>query len=124
MSDKEKRGTKRTCQECEARFYDLNNTPITCPMCGVVFNLDEPEAEPVVEKKPEPVVKPAAVVSETADDADDTVDPVEDELAEIEADDSDDATDDEDNTFLESDDDDTDVSDMLGTPVTKSADES
>jgi uncharacterized protein (TIGR02300 family) len=26
-------GTKRTCQSCGARFYDLNNTPITCPKC-------------------------------------------------------------------------------------------
>lgn len=26
-------GTKRTCQSCGARFYDLNNSPITCPKC-------------------------------------------------------------------------------------------
>ena len=26
-------GTKRTCQSCGARFYDLNNTPISCPKC-------------------------------------------------------------------------------------------
>ena len=27
-------GTKRTCQNCAARFYDLNKSPIKCPKCG------------------------------------------------------------------------------------------
>ena len=27
------RGNKRTCPSCEARFYDLNRDPMTCPMC-------------------------------------------------------------------------------------------
>jgi uncharacterized protein (TIGR02300 family) len=27
-------GTKRTCQSCSARFYDLNKSPIKCPKCG------------------------------------------------------------------------------------------
>ena len=27
-------GTKRTCQSCAARFYDLNKAPIKCPKCG------------------------------------------------------------------------------------------
>ena len=27
-------GTKRLCTECGARYYDLNTTPITCPKCG------------------------------------------------------------------------------------------
>jgi uncharacterized protein (TIGR02300 family) len=27
-------GTKRTCQGCGARFYDLGKDPITCPKCG------------------------------------------------------------------------------------------
>jgi uncharacterized protein (TIGR02300 family) len=27
-------GTKRTCQSCGARFYDLNKSPIKCPKCG------------------------------------------------------------------------------------------
>ena len=29
-------GTKRTCQNCAARFYDLNKSPIKCPKCGVM----------------------------------------------------------------------------------------
>jgi uncharacterized protein (TIGR02300 family) len=30
-------GTKRICQNCETRFYDLKRTPITCPKCGTVY---------------------------------------------------------------------------------------
>jgi uncharacterized protein (TIGR02300 family) len=40
------RGTKRTCQVCEIRFYDLARTPIVCPMCGGDY---APPAEPVVQ---------------------------------------------------------------------------
>jgi uncharacterized protein (TIGR02300 family) len=28
------RGTKRVCQACAARFYDLSRDPIVCPSCG------------------------------------------------------------------------------------------
>jgi hypothetical protein len=31
------RGTKRTCQACEVRFYDLARSPIVCPACGAHF---------------------------------------------------------------------------------------
>ncbi|MFO1058384.1 MAG: TIGR02300 family protein [Dongiaceae bacterium] len=31
-------GTKRTCQSCGARFYDLQRTPATCPKCGTVYD--------------------------------------------------------------------------------------
>ena len=36
MATNKERGTKRTCQngECGARFYDLNRSPIVCPICG------------------------------------------------------------------------------------------
>lgn len=39
------RGTKRTCQACEVRFYDLARTPIVCPMCGAHY---AQPAEPMV----------------------------------------------------------------------------
>jgi uncharacterized protein (TIGR02300 family) len=39
------RGTKRTCQACEVRFYDLARNPIVCPMCGA----HAPPAEPIVQ---------------------------------------------------------------------------
>ena len=33
-------GTKRICQSCGARFYDFGRSPITCPVCGAVFDLE------------------------------------------------------------------------------------
>lgn len=32
-------GTKRTCGKCDAKFYDLEKSPIICPKCGT--NYDE-----------------------------------------------------------------------------------
>ncbi len=31
-------GTKRICQACAAKFYDLEKDPIKCPKCATVFN--------------------------------------------------------------------------------------
>ena len=41
-------GTKRTCQSCGTKFYDLRRDPIVCPKCDEVF---EPEAEPRPRKR-------------------------------------------------------------------------
>ena len=30
-------GTKRLCQSCGAKFYDLHKDPIICPKCATVF---------------------------------------------------------------------------------------
>ena len=30
-------GIKQTCTACNARFYDLNKSPIICPICEVVY---------------------------------------------------------------------------------------
>jgi uncharacterized protein (TIGR02300 family) len=35
QAQKAARGTKRVCQSCEVRFYDLARDPIVCPACGV-----------------------------------------------------------------------------------------
>jgi hypothetical protein len=32
-------GTKRACQSCSARFYDMRNSPIICPKCGETFEI-------------------------------------------------------------------------------------
>ena len=42
------RGTKRTCQACEVRFYDLARSPIVCPTCGAHYT---PSVEPAVQPK-------------------------------------------------------------------------
>ena len=91
-------GTKRTCQSCGAKFYDLRRDPIVCPKCDDVF---EPEAEPRPRKRSRAAkadAKPVAVkevtetpeteatdevpdledVVEYADDADEDEDLIED----------------------------------------------
>lgn len=32
-------GVKRTCQNCASRFYDLQRSPITCPKCNSVYEI-------------------------------------------------------------------------------------
>ena len=31
-------GNKHQCQNCGARFFDLNKSPIKCPKCGTIFH--------------------------------------------------------------------------------------
>jgi uncharacterized protein (TIGR02300 family) len=86
------RGTKRTCQseECGSRFYDLNRDPITCPICGTVYEMvlrapqpapaaparqpkkpsrPEPKEYEAESGKPEPEDELAAVAGEEGDEA-------------------------------------------------------
>lgn len=59
------RGTKRVCPSCAARFYDLDRSPIVCPVCQSAYQVspsrrsERVAAAPVAVKKPE-VVKPEA----------------------------------------------------------------
>lgn len=41
-------GTKRLCQNCGAKFYDLNRDPILCPKCGAPFLVSAGRTAPVV----------------------------------------------------------------------------
>lgn len=40
-------GTKRTCHQCGARFYDLRREPIICPRCAT---LHDPDRQPRTRK--------------------------------------------------------------------------
>jgi uncharacterized protein (TIGR02300 family) len=72
-------GTKRTCLSCGARFYDLQRSPITCPSCGALFDLEVAGR-----------ARRARPAARTAIPADDVV--VEDpELAAVAVDDADEA---------------------------------
>ena len=33
-------GVKRTCPNCDERFYDLQKEPIVCPECGETYDVD------------------------------------------------------------------------------------
>jgi uncharacterized protein (TIGR02300 family) len=124
MSTKAERGIKRTCQnsDCGSRFYDLNRDPVTCPVCGTVYELaaaavaaatPAPAAAPVARK---PAKKPAFVVEdakpEDAPEAetDEVLAPIEGEEEPVAAD--------EDETFLEEEEEDgADMSGIIGGPV-------
>jgi uncharacterized protein (TIGR02300 family) len=61
-------GTKRLCGNCGAKFYDLHKNPIVCPKCSTVFvpptaTRGRPEAARVPEPVEEAVV-PEAVEAE------------------------------------------------------------
>lgn len=77
-------GSKRLCQGCGARFYDLQREPIVCPKCGVTHQIDvEPRSRrsrPQAAEKPkkrvvEPVVEEVADVAVVAegDEAEDVI---------------------------------------------------
>ena len=39
---KAERGTKRVCQSCGGKFYDLNRDPAICPLCQSVYQTSAP----------------------------------------------------------------------------------
>jgi uncharacterized protein (TIGR02300 family) len=109
-------GTKRTCPNCAARFYDLNKDPITCPKCEQSF-----VAEPLLPSKADqPAAKPKAAPkpAEKDDDEDDLEE--NDTLVSLDdLDDGDDGDDNDDETAgiedvdLDDDSDDSDDSDVF-----------
>ena len=125
------RGTKRVCPSCGARFYDLNRTPITCPVCQAVYQVTmapsrrserAQPAEPrkVVVPEPPPVVETPVVISlEEVEEAgaeaviaeDEEIVDLGDEAPEI-------PPGDDDNTFLEEEEEDgSDMTGIIGGPV-------
>ena len=123
-------GTKRLCANCGAKFYDLNKDPIHCPKCDTVYVVapvvsrgrPEPVA-PVVPRPPAPVEEvavpePAEVETVSLEEADAeaqgakkpaTGEPgVEEEEVEI------DATLDDDTFIEEQEEEDADVTDIIG----------
>jgi uncharacterized protein (TIGR02300 family) len=124
MATKQARGTKRTCQsnECGARFYDLNKHPITCPICGTIYELaSSPLAAAAVEEKSSRRARKVEFVPEKVVDApeaevDDALPEIEDGEAVVAAD--------EDETFLEEEEEEGgDVSNIIGGPVAEGDEE-
>ena len=112
---KQDRGTKRTCQssECGSHFYDLNRTPIACPICGAEYVVASAPAPITVVQPEEPAPsKPKKKeFAEAETDEDETTE--EDTLDEVEADKT--VSNDDDETFLvQEEEDGGDVSKILG----------
>ncbi len=78
-------GTKRTCQSCGARFYDFGRSPITCPVCNAVFDVETlaraRRSRPTA-RLAEEAHEPAVVEAELPDEADAEVEDVGDDDAE------------------------------------------
>jgi uncharacterized protein (TIGR02300 family) len=114
MATNKERGTKRTCQngECGARFYDLNRSPIVCPICGSKYAIaHSPSAAAAVAQEERAQRKLKKVEFEPA--------PAEAEaeevIADVETEEAEAGTDAADETFLEEEEEDGgDVSTIIG----------
>ena len=68
-------GSKRVCQGCGTKFYDMKRDPILCPGCGVQL---EPETVSRARRaKPGAAPKAAKVVAAKEPDKEDDLDAVE-----------------------------------------------
>jgi len=106
-------GSKRQCQSCSAKFFDLNRDPIICPKCGATFvaaaaTRAAPRAAPVDDEADvEPVGPEIVSLDDAAAEQEKDVAVVTDDI-EIEDDDT------PDDTFLEEEEEDNDdVSDLI-----------
>jgi uncharacterized protein (TIGR02300 family) len=101
-------GAKRQCQNCGAKFFDLNKDPIICPKCGTVFQGTTARAQraaPKEEAEEVEAVAPAGVELVSLEEAD-----VGDEKAAVVVDEDIEVEDDEavGDTFLEEEEEDDD----------------
>ena len=110
-------GSKRQCQNCGAKFFDLNKDPIICPKCGTVFQgaaaRSRPAAKEAEEEEDTEVATPAGVEVVSLDE----VEASEEKAAEPVVDDIDveeDADETPDDPFLEEEEeDDDDVTNLI-----------
>ncbi len=118
MATKQARGTKRTCQNCDERFYDLGHDPIICPFCNSKYVIaSSPAALAALQAEQRDLAAKKAKKAATAEEADGELPAVEGEeaLVDVEADDS--GTED-DETFLEEEEEEGgDVSNIIGGPA-------
>jgi uncharacterized protein (TIGR02300 family) len=103
-------GNKHQCQNCGARFFDLNKSPITCPKCRAIFHAAPlsraARQAAVAEDEDTPAAAGTVLVPlEEADPGEDKVAAVADDDTEIET---------ADDTFLEEEEEDADdVGDLI-----------
>ncbi|HEY1886806.1 MAG TPA: TIGR02300 family protein [Roseiarcus sp.] len=110
-------GSKHQCQNCGAKFFDLNKDPIVCPKCGTVFQSVAARARPAAKAEEEEdteVATPAGVEVVSLDEVEageeKAAEPAVDDI-DVEEDAEDDAADD---PFLEEEEeDDDDVTNLI-----------
>lgn len=72
-------GTKLSCHNCEAKYYDLNKKVPTCPMCEAEFNPPKVRTRRLVTKSDQPTEE--VMATEKLDDGNEVV---EENLQDIE----------------------------------------
>jgi uncharacterized protein (TIGR02300 family) len=118
MATKQERGTKRTCQNCDERFYDLGRDPILCPFCGTKYVIASSPAALAALQAEQRDLAAKKVKKAVVEDEDTELPAVEGEeaLADVETDESGGNGDDE--TFLEEEEEEGgDVSNIIGGPA-------
>lgn len=128
MSQKSARGTKRTCQSCDSRFYDLNRDPAVCPMCGTEFAYGardvraskdvDPEAdEQALKASRAAATKEIAREEPTTESEELPAAEAGDELAEISTEEAEIEPVDEEEVFLEEEEEEGGVEDLIDSPI-------
>jgi uncharacterized protein (TIGR02300 family) len=118
MAIKHARGTKRTCQSCDERFYDLDRNPIICPFCGSKYVIaSSPAALAALQaEQRELAAKKAKKPVQSDEEGDLPAVEGEEALVDVETDDTGGSDDDE--TFLEEEEEEGgDVSNIIGGPA-------
>jgi len=64
-------GTKLSCHNCEAKYYDLNKKVPTCPMCEAEFNPPKVRTRRLVTKSDQPTEE--VMATEKLDDGNEVV---------------------------------------------------
>ncbi|MGA7384268.1 MAG: TIGR02300 family protein [Methylocella sp.] len=81
-------GNKHQCQNCGARFFDLNKSPIMCPKCGAIFHAAPlsrvAHHAAVADDEPPPGAGTVLIPLEEADAGEDKVAAAADDDTEIE----------------------------------------
>ena len=114
MATKQARGTKRTCQNCDERFYDLDRSPIICPFCGTKYVIaSSPAALAALQAEQRELAAKKAKKPAIVEEADGELPAVEGEeaLVDVEAEE---AGGEDDETFLEEEEESGDVSGIIG----------
>src|SRR6476620_3720352 len=124
------RGSKRVCQSCGARFYDLGRTPIVCPACQSVYQVTQPTSRrggeraappPEIRPKVEPEVEalePETISLEEVEETGEGAAIEEEEIVDLGEDEAEIPAAGDDDTFLEEPegDEETDVSGIVSGP--------
>ena len=118
MATKQARGTKRTCQNCDERFYDLMQDPIICPFCGAKYVIaSSPAALAALQAEQRELSARKAKKPAAVEEAEGELPTVEGDEALVDVEAEDTTTGEDDETFLQEEEEEGgDVTNIIGGP--------